>query len=97
MILPASFVKSENGTGIVMSVPAHAPFDYQALEDLKKEATTYPDLAEINNVNAIPIIETEGYGQIPALDAITKFKIENQNSSKLEEATKEIYSKEFYG
>ncbi|HVZ62444.1 MAG TPA: leucine--tRNA ligase [Candidatus Nitrosotalea sp.] len=97
LILPASFVKSENGTGIVMSVPAHAPFDYQALEDLKKEATEYPDLAEINNVNAIPIIETEGYGQIPALDAITKFKIENQNSSKLEEATKEIYSKEFYG
>jgi len=97
LILPASFVKSENGTGIVMSVPAHAPFDYQALEDLKKEATKYPDLAEINNVNAIPIIETEGYGQIPALDAITKFQIENQNSSKLEEATKEIYSKEFYG
>ena len=97
LILPASFVKSENGTGIVMSVPAHAPFDYQALEDLKKEAIKHPDLSEINNVNAIPIIETEGYSQIPALDAITKFKIENQNSSKLEEATKEIYSKEFYG
>lgn len=97
LILPASFVKSENGTGIVMSVPAHAPFDYQALEDLKKEAIKHPDLREINNVNAIPIIETEGYSQIPALDAITKFKIENQNSSKLEEATKEIYSKEFYG
>lgn len=97
LILPASFVKSENGTGIVMSVPAHAPFDYQALEDLKKEAAKHPDLSEINNVNAISIIETEGYSQIPALDAITKFKIENQNSSKLEEATKEIYSKEFYG
>ena len=97
LILPASFVKSENGTGIVMSVPAHAPFDYQALEDLKKEATKYPDVAEINHVHALPIIETEGYGQIPALDAITKFQIENQNSSKLEEATKEIYSKEFYG
>jgi leucyl-tRNA synthetase len=97
LILPASFVKSENGTGIVMSVPAHAPFDYQALEDLKKEAIKHPDLSEINNVNAIPIIETDGYSQIPALDAITKFKIENQNSSKLDEATKEIYSKEFYG
>ena len=30
LILPASFVKSDNGTGIVMSVPAHAPFDYQS-------------------------------------------------------------------
>ena len=35
VILPASFVKSDNGTGIVMSVPAHAPFDYQALVDCK--------------------------------------------------------------
>lgn len=97
LILPASFVKSENGTGIVMSVPAHAPFDYQALEDLKKEITKYPNLSEIQNVKAISIIETEGYGQIPSLDVITRFKIEDQNSSKLDEATKEIYSKEFYG
>ncbi|MDE1838997.1 MAG: leucine--tRNA ligase [Thaumarchaeota archaeon] len=97
LMLPASFVKSENGTGIVMSVPAHAPFDYQALEDLKKEITRYPNISDIQNVKAISIIETEGYGQIPALDAITKFQIENQNSVKLEEATKEIYSKEFYG
>ncbi len=97
LILPASFVKSENGTGIVMSVPAHAPFDYQALEDLKREIAKYPNLSEIQDVKAISIIETEGYGQIPSLDVITRFKIEDQNSSKLEEATKEIYSKEFYG
>lgn len=97
LMLPASFVKSGNGTGIVMSVPAHAPFDYQALEDLKKEIMKYPNISGIQNVKAISIIETEGYSQIPALDVITKFQIENQNSSKLEEATKEIYSKEFYG
>jgi leucyl-tRNA synthetase len=97
LILPATFVKSENGTGIVMSVPAHAPFDYQALEDLKKEITKYPNLSEVQNIKAISIIETEGYSQIPALDAIVKFQIENQNSPKLDEATKEIYSKEFYG
>ncbi len=97
LILPANFVKSENGTGIVMSVPAHAPFDYQALEDLKKESTKYPNIPDLQNIKAIPIIETKDYGQIPALDIITKFQIENQNSSKLEEATKEIYSKEFYG
>ncbi|MEM3092741.1 MAG: class I tRNA ligase family protein, partial [Candidatus Nitrosocaldus sp.] len=29
-ILPAVFVDPKNGTGIVMSVPAHAPYDYQA-------------------------------------------------------------------
>ena len=96
LILPASFVKSDNGTGIVMSVPAHAPFDYQSLEDLKKEFTKYPNLSEIQNINAIPIIATEGYGEIPARDVIIRLQIENQNSPKLEEATKEIYSKEFY-
>ena len=96
LILPASFVKSENGTGIVMSVPAHAPFDYQALEDLKKEVTKYANLSEIQNVKAIPIITTEGYGEIPAQDVIIRLQIEDQNNPKLEEATKEIYSKEFY-
>lgn len=35
-ILPAKFVTSDEGSGIVMSVPAHAPFDMQALIDLKK-------------------------------------------------------------
>lgn len=92
LILPASFVKSENGTGIVMSVPAHAPFDFQALADLKKESTN----PEIQNIQAISIIATDGYGEIPAQDVIIRLQIENQNSSKLEEATKEIYSKEFY-
>ncbi len=34
-ILPASFVKMDEGSGIVMSVPAHAPFDMQALKEIK--------------------------------------------------------------
>lgn len=92
LILPASFVKSENGTGIVMSVPAHAPFDFQALEDLKKQSTN----PEIQNIHPIPIISTPGYGEIPAQDVIIKFQIKDQTSPKLDEATKEIYSKEFY-
>jgi len=97
-IFPASFVKSENGTGIVMSVPAHAPFDYQALEDIKK-GTNKIDQNLLNvakSINPISIIETNGYGEIPAKDVIQKFKIQDQNSPYLEEATKELYSKEFY-
>jgi leucyl-tRNA synthetase len=34
-VLPGFFVKESVGTGIVMSVPAHAPFDYVALERLR--------------------------------------------------------------
>lgn len=97
LVLPAIFVKSENGTGVVMSVPAHAPFDYQALEDLKKESSKYPSLPTLSNIKPISIIATEGYGDIPAKDVVEKFGIENQSNPKLEEATKELYAKEFYG
>ncbi len=52
---------------------------------------------EIQKIEAISIIETEGFGDIPAKEAIDKLGIKDQNDSKLEEATKEIYGKEFYG
>ncbi len=39
-ILPGFFVKAKLGTGAVMSVPAHAPFDYAALMRLR--ASNYP-------------------------------------------------------
>jgi leucyl-tRNA synthetase len=99
IILPASFVKSENGTGIVMSVPAHAPFDYQALEDIKKDGKNIDQnlLNFSKSIKPISIIQTEGYGEIPAKEVTERFKVENQNSPSLEDATKELYSKEFYG
>jgi len=97
LMLPASFVQSGTGTGMVMSVPAHAPFDYQALEDLKKSHLE-PELAsKVNQISPISIIETEGYGENPAKEAVEKFSVSDQNDPKLEEATKEVYGKEFYG
>jgi len=96
MMLPASFVESETGTGMVMSVPAHAPFDYQALEDIK--ANLESELAsKVSEIVPISIIETEGYGNNPAKEAVEKFGVTSQNDPKLEEATKEVYGKEFYG
>ena len=35
-VLPAEFVDPDMASGVVMSVPAHAPFDYIALRDLQK-------------------------------------------------------------
>lgn len=94
MMLPASFVEPQTGTGIVMSVPAHAPFDYQALADFKK---SQPPGSEVQLITPISIIETEGFGEFPAIEIVEKMKISSQNDSKLEEATQEIYGKEFYG
>ncbi|MCH7941128.1 MAG: leucine--tRNA ligase, partial [Thaumarchaeota archaeon] len=94
LMLEASFVESHTGTGLVMSVPAHAPFDYQALVDFKKDQ---PLASELQLIKPISIIETEGYGEIPAKEAVEKLGILDQNDPKLEQATEEIYGKEFYG
>ena len=93
-MLEASFVESQTGTGLVMSVPAHAPFDYQALVDFKKNQ---PQGSELQLIKPISIIETPGYGEIPAKEAVERLGIKDQNDPKLEEATTEIYGKEFYG
>ena len=94
LMLEASFVESQTGTGLVMSVPAHAPFDYQALVDFKK---SHPLDSELQLIKPISIIQTEGYGEIPAKEAVERLGIKDQNDPKLEEATTEIYGKEFYG
>ncbi|MDE1855309.1 MAG: leucine--tRNA ligase [Candidatus Micrarchaeota archaeon] len=46
-VLPGFFVKGDVGTGVVMSVPAHAPFDYAALERLRKEGRLKQEIKPI--------------------------------------------------
>ncbi|MFN3910161.1 MAG: leucine--tRNA ligase [Candidatus Anstonellaceae archaeon] len=85
-ILPAKFVKEEVGTGIVMSVPAHAPFDYVALKNL--------DQAIKEKIKIISALKTQEYGDKPAVRLVEEYGIVDENDPKLEEITKEIYSKE---
>ena len=100
-VLPASFVDPELGTGIVMSVPAHAPFDYAALVDLKRDPGRLGeyglDPGIVEGIEPIPLIRLEGYSRIPARDAVERRGVRSQEDyEKLEEATKEIYSKEYH-
>lgn len=101
-ILPANFVKADIGTGIVYSVPAHAPYDLAALNDLKKGANEISkkyklNIEEIISINPISIISTPGFGEFPANEINSKLGVKDQNDiEKLEEATKIIYMKEFY-
>ncbi len=98
-ILPAEFVDPDNATGVVYSVPAHAPYDYQALEDLKKNEEYLRqyglDPEMVINIGPIKIIDIKGY-DMPARDICEKMGIENQNDERLEEATQIIYRDEFY-
>lgn len=86
-IFPASLVDGDVGTGVVYSVPAHAPYDYMGLEDLRK--------TEGIEIEPIKIIDIEGY-DLPAKEICEKMEIASQDDERLEEATQVIYKDEFY-
>jgi leucyl-tRNA synthetase len=99
-ILPAEFVDPKNATGVVMSVPGHAPYDYVALENIKSEPSRLAEygLTEdiLKSIDAISIIEVPQYSEVPAEDVVKKMGITEQTDPKLEDATKEVYRHEFH-
>lgn len=98
LILPASFVSPENGSGIVMSVPAHAPYDYLALRDLTSaDLKKYGITEDVSTITPIALIKVPEYGKYPAVDAVRELKVKDQNDPKAEEATKLVYRREFHG
>jgi leucyl-tRNA synthetase len=100
LILPGWFVNPDNATGIVYSVPAHAPFDYLALRDLQENLKLLKDfgieLDEVKKIEPISMIKVEGYGKYPAVELVEKMEIKDQNDPKAEQATKILYKKEFH-
>jgi len=100
LVLPATFVDTDNATGVVMSVPAHSPDDYVALQEVKADADRLAefgiDPADVEAIEPVPILTVEGYGEIPARDAVESHGIESQDDPALEEATGELYNREFH-
>ena len=96
-ILPAPFVDPSYATGVVMSVPAHAPYDAIALDDLKRSINVMDrDIAEkVNSIVPRTIIEVPGIKECTAFEALIKYGIKSQyEREKLDEATKWVYSLE---
>jgi leucyl-tRNA synthetase len=96
-VYPASFVDPNDGSGLVMSVPAHAPYDYQALLDFIGNSSKEMRNHEI--VKPITIIESEGYegdNIVPSQIVIERLGVKDQLDPLLEKATAELYSHEFY-
>ena len=95
IVLPASFCDPKIGTGIVTSVPSDAPYDYVALkylQDNMHEVHKYNlPMEEVQDIDLIPIIATEGYGEFPAKEIVEKLGITSLDDPRLEEATQEIY------
>lgn len=87
-ILPASFVDPDMGSGLVMSVPAHAPFDYIALRDLQQQG-------KYTEIVPIPLVTVPNFGKIPAQEIVEKNKIPHQDDPRMDELTQELYTAEF--
>jgi leucyl-tRNA synthetase len=100
LILPADFVDPKNATGVVMSVPGHAPYDYVALETLKNDSAKLKvhalNEAAVKAIKVVSIIDVPSYSDIPAEDVVKRMGIKEQTDPKLEDATKEVYRHEFH-
>ncbi len=99
LILPAEFVDPENATGVVGSVPAHAPYDHIALLELQRDPEMLRaygiDPAAVQGLRPISLIELRGFGECPAVDVVEKMGIRTQTDPRLEDATLEVYRNEF--
>ncbi len=97
-ILPAPFADPDLGTGIVRSVPAHAPPDWMALHDLQSGRADRHGLSEqlLKGIKPISVIKLDGFGDFPAVELSQKMGLNDQHDPRCAEAAKELYKKEFF-
>jgi leucyl-tRNA synthetase len=100
-ILPGWFVDPKQATGVVYSVPAHAPYDWLALKDLQEKPEVLKDFGVdveiVKRIKPISLIKLEGFGDWPAVEIVAEMGIKDQHDPRAEEATKVLYKKEFHG
>ncbi|HHT74850.1 MAG: leucine--tRNA ligase [Methanomassiliicoccaceae archaeon] len=99
-VLPATFAKPEVGTGLVTSVPSDAPDDWMALLLLQRDEQAMAryglDPEKVRAIKPIPIINTKGYGPMPAVEMIERMGITEGDDPRLNEAKKQIYKDGFH-
>jgi leucyl-tRNA synthetase len=100
-ILPGWFVDPNQATGVVYSVPAHAPYDWLALRDLQQKPEALKEFGvnpeAVLRITPISLIKVEGFGDYPAVEIVAQMNIKDQHDPKADEATKALYKKEFHG
>ncbi|MDD1743802.1 MAG: leucine--tRNA ligase, partial [Methanomassiliicoccales archaeon] len=100
LVLPAAFCDPNVGTGLVTSVPSDAPDDWIALKNLQDDPTEMARFGlnadEVKAIIPIAIIDTKGWGPMPAVEIIEKMGIKRSGDPRLLEAKKEIYKAGFH-
>lgn len=99
-VLPASFCDPNVGTGLVTSVPSDAPDDWIALKNLQDDLDLMLqyglDPEEVRAIMPIAIIDTKGWGPLPAVEIVDKLEIKQSGDPRLVDAKKEIYKAGFH-
>jgi leucyl-tRNA synthetase len=95
-IFESDFVDIEHATGIVMSVPSHAPYDYIALSDLIKEGNNDAKKALSHAKNMIHVSGVPTDVLNAAHYAAKNHAHTLQDKDALEKATSELYKIEFH-
>ncbi len=99
-IFPSELCDPNVGTGLVMSVPSDAPVDWIGLVELRDDRgarESYGITDEmLDGAAPIAIIDTPGYGPLPAVEVTERMSITSLADPKLEEATKEVYKTGFH-
>ncbi|MCW1297825.1 MAG: leucine--tRNA ligase [Candidatus Parvarchaeota archaeon] len=100
LILPAEFVDTSQATGVVYSVPSHAPFDYIGLVEIwngKFVDEFKLNINEIKSIKPISLIKVKEFGDHPAIELCEREGIKQvREKDKLEKVTQELYKLEFY-
>jgi len=101
ILLPSSFVNGDEATGVVYSVPAHAPWDYVGLKNLQQHPTELEKYGvskeKIEGIKPISMIQVKGYGEFPAIEECQKFGVKDiKDVDKIDAATESLYETEFY-
>lgn len=100
LVLPSTFVDSHVATGVVMSVPADAPYDYVALLELQRSQSLISSYSllqkKVEELEIIPIIKTPKYGDKSAVTVVESHGVVLHDDPKLEGLTREVYKEGYH-